>query len=89
MMGERPSSLFLLASFGKQGGSVPCVIEVSGEKIEIDIIKSKSASMTSKLPIVHGYALIKPSFKKTWRKSPRLFTIDESGTALVYKIDLR
>ena len=88
-MGERPLSLFLLASFGKQGSSVPCVMEVSGEKIEVDIVRSKSASMTSKLPTVHGYALIKPSFRKTWRKSPRLLAIDESGAAVVYKIDLR
>ena len=89
MMGEKPQSLYLLASFGKQACQVPCLINVTKDKILIDVVKSKNASLSNKLPTVHGYALVKPSFRKTWRKSPRLLTIDESGSALVYKLDLR
>ena len=88
MMAEKPSCLFLSASYAKQGASVPCILEInSNDKIQIEMIKGKNANTMNKLPTVHGYAFVKPSFKKTWRKAPRFISVDESGVAFIYKID--
>ena len=86
---ERPSSIYLSAKFSKSGCAVPCIIEVTPEKVNFEVIRPKNANLSNPLTAVHGYALIKPSFSKMWRKSPRLVTIDESGTATVYKLDLK
>lgn len=88
MMAESPRCLFLLASFGKPASQVPCLIQVNKDKIQVDVIKSKNSS-SGKPPAVHGYSLIKPSFRKTWRKSARLLTLDETGSATVFKLDVR
>ena len=86
MMADQPNSLSLMASLSKQGSSVPCVIEVRADKIKIEVVKSKTTSLSNRLPAVHGCAFIKPSFRKTWRKAPRVLTVDETGTSYVFKV---
>lgn len=68
---------------------MPCILEITPDKVNIEVVRPKNANLSSPLTAVHGFALVKPSFRKTWRKSPRLVTIEESGTATVYKLDLK
>lgn len=87
MNSERLSSIFLLATFSKAGGALPCILEITSEKVLINIIKSKN--LNNKQPVVHGWALTNPSFKKTWRHAPRLITFEENGASLVFHVDLK
>lgn len=85
--GKSNQSIFLMATFSKQGGSVACILELAASKIKINLVKGKAASLQSKMAPLHGYALVNPSFTKAWRKAPRLLTIDEAGHALVFKVE--
>ena len=49
----------------------------------------KGGNFGSKLPATHGCSFVNPSFKKTWRKAPRLVVFDESGAATIYAVDLK
>ena len=89
MMIEKPSSIYLTAKFSKSGCAVPCILEITPDKVNVEIVRPKNANLSNPLTAVHGYALVKPSFRKAWRKSPRLVTFEESGTATVYKLDLK
>ena len=82
-------SFLMMATFGKQAASVPCLIELAASKVTVSVVKPKSESLADrrdKLCPIHGYSLVKPSTKKTYRKAPRLVTFDESGSAYVYKV---
>lgn len=48
MTNERPSSIFLLATFSKSGTALPCILEITSEKVLIGIVKSKNSSLNNK-----------------------------------------
>ena len=79
--------MFLVANYSKKGLAVPCILKLSQDKITINVVKGKTVNLQNKLTPVHGYGLIMPSFKKQWRKAPRIMTIDELGQAVIYKVD--
>ena len=72
-------SLFIMANYSKQGGAVPVIMELTAGKIKVNIVREKQVNLQNKVTPSHGFALVKPSFTKIWRKAPRLMTFDEAG----------
>ena len=85
---SKPGFIYLLANYSKQGCSVPVILEISQDKITLDIVKPSSVSLTSKIT-VHGSCLVKPSYDRKWKKAPRLITFDENGQCSVYKCEAK
>jgi hypothetical protein len=85
---SKPGCLYLLANYSKQGCSVPVVLEITQDKITLDIVKPTTLSQSSKIA-VHGSCLVKPSFDRKWKKAPRLLAFEENGQACVYKCEAK
>ena len=85
---SKPGYIYLLASYSKQGCSVPVVLEITQDKITLDIVKPTSLSQPGKIT-VHGTCLVKPCFDRKWKKAPRLLTFEDNGQACVYKCEAK
>ena len=85
---SKPGCIYLLANYSKQGCSVPVVLEITQDKITLDIVKPTTLSQPGKIA-VHGCCLVKPSFDRKWKKAPRLLTFEENGQAGVYKCEAK
>lgn len=85
---SRSGFIYLLANYSKQGCSVPVVLEITQDKITLNIVKSTTVSLSSKIT-THGSCLIKPSYDRKWKKAPRLITFEDNGQANVYKCEAK